>query len=52
MLRSASSLGRTTPGLPENGRIKEQGDHESLIAADGLYAHLWRMQQRKAEAIE
>ena len=33
----------------EQGKVKEQGDHESLIEADGLYAHLWRMQQKKAE---
>ena len=32
----------------ENGRIREQGDHDSLIAADDLYARLWRMQQKKA----
>lgn len=36
----------------ENGRIKEQGDHEALIAADGLYAQLWRMQQKKSQAVE
>lgn len=33
----------------EHGRVCEQGDHESLIAAGGLYANLWRLQQRKAE---
>jgi len=33
----------------EQGRVREQGDHESLIAAGGLYANLWRLQQRKAE---
>jgi len=33
----------------EQGRVCEQGDHESLIAAGGLYANLWRLQQRKAE---
>ena len=32
----------------ENGRIREQGTHDALIAADGLYAQLWRMQQKKA----
>ena len=33
----------------DQGRIQEQGDHASLIAADGLYASLWRMQQKKSE---
>jgi len=36
----------------ESGRIKEQGDHEALIAAEGLYAQLWRMQQKKSQAVE
>jgi ATP-binding cassette subfamily B protein len=35
----------------EDGRVKEQGNHESLIEADGLYAHLWRMQQKKAQVL-
>jgi len=36
----------------ENGRIKEQGDHEALIHAEGLYARLWRMQQKKSQEME
>ena len=28
----------------ENGRIAEQGDHQSLLEADGIYARLWRHQ--------
>ena len=36
----------------EQGRIREQGNHEALIAADGLYARLWRMQQKKTEELE
>jgi len=28
----------------ENGRIKEQGKHENLIAENGIYARLWRVQ--------
>ena len=28
----------------EDGRIAERGDHEDLLAADGLYAHLWQIQ--------
>ncbi len=31
----------------ENGRIVEQGDHQSLLASDGLYAHLWRLQRKE-----
>ena len=31
----------------DEGRVREQGSHESLIEADGLYASLWRMQQKK-----
>ena len=36
----------------EQGRVKEQGDHETLIDADGLYARLWRLQQKKAQQAE
>ncbi len=28
----------------ENGRIAEQGDHAALMAADGTYAALFRLQ--------
>jgi len=31
----------------EQGRVREQGDHASLVAADGLYARLWQMQQKQ-----
>jgi len=36
----------------DQGQVCEQGDHESLIEADGLYAKLWRMQQKKAQQVE
>ncbi|WP_226705047.1 ABCB family ABC transporter ATP-binding protein/permease [Microbulbifer elongatus] len=31
----------------EHGRVVEQGDHATLVAAGGHYASLWRMQQRE-----
>ena len=36
----------------DEGHVREQGNHESLIEADGLYADLWRMQLKKAEEME
>jgi len=37
----------------EQGRIVESGRHEQLIAADGAYANLWRVQAglRQGEAL-
>ena len=29
-----------------DGRIRERGNHESLLAKDGQYAHLFRLQAR------
>ncbi len=36
----------------EQGQVRERGDHESLIEVEGLYAQLWRMQQKKAQQSE
>lgn len=30
-----------------DGRISEEGTHTSLLAADGIYAHLWRLQSQQ-----
>lgn len=31
----------------DQGRIIERGSHESLLRAEGVYAHLWALQQRE-----
>ncbi len=36
----------------EQGRVREQGNHDSLVDADGLYARLWRLQLKKSQAVE
>ncbi|MBK9124575.1 MAG: ATP-binding cassette domain-containing protein [Chloroflexi bacterium] len=36
----------------EKGRLTEIGSHDELMAADGLYAHLYMMQFREAEAAD
>ncbi|MCG8423796.1 MAG: ABC transporter ATP-binding protein/permease [Proteobacteria bacterium] len=33
----------------DRGRIVDRGSHDSLLAADGLYARLWRLQTRRAD---
>ena len=33
----------------DKGRIIEQGSHPSLLTQNGLYAHLWQLQQEKRE---
>ncbi len=32
----------------DDGRIAEQGGHEELLARQGLYAHMWNLQQQSA----
>ena len=29
----------------DNGRIKEEGTHDELVRNEGLYAHLWNIQE-------
>jgi len=37
----------------ENGRVKEQGNHQELLAKNGLYTSLWNMQlQEKQEKMQ
>ncbi|WP_270934796.1 ABCB family ABC transporter ATP-binding protein/permease [Falsiroseomonas oryzae] len=36
----------------QDGRIAERGSHGALIAADGLYAEMWRRQSEAVEAAE
>lgn len=34
----------------EDGRIVERGSHDTLLARDGRYAHMWRLQLREEQA--
>ncbi len=34
----------------DKGRVVEQGTHQQLLEIDGLYAHLWQLQQEEAAA--
>lgn len=46
-LRAARAADRVV--LLEGGRVAETGTHETLLAAGGLYARLWRIQQLEEE---
>jgi ABC-type transport system involved in Fe-S cluster assembly fused permease/ATPase subunit len=36
----------------DHGRIVERGTHRDLVAGEGVYAQMWRLQQQEAEAAE
>ncbi len=42
-LRSASTADRIV--VMHRGRIREEGTHRQLVAAGGIYARLWKLQQ-------
>ena len=33
----------------DQGRIVERGSHQALLSRQGLYAHLWNLQQEERE---
>jgi ATP-binding cassette subfamily B protein len=35
-----------------HGRIVERGTHQELLAAEGAYAHMWRLQQQEEQQVQ
>jgi ATP-binding cassette subfamily B protein/subfamily B ATP-binding cassette protein MsbA len=46
--RLSTVRGADVIAVLDHGRIAETGSHETLLARQGLYAHLWALQQRPA----
>jgi ATP-binding cassette subfamily B protein len=46
-LRAARAASRVI--VLVEGRVVEQGSHEDLVRAGGVYARLWRIQQLEEE---
>ncbi|MFG3104459.1 ABC transporter ATP-binding protein [Streptomyces sp. NPDC048182] len=50
--RLGSITGADNIVVLDGGRVVEQGRHEALVAADGLYASMWRTYRRHAAAAD
>ena len=43
---SAGARGRKVLVL-DQGKLVEQGNHDSLVTGQGIYAHMWELQQQE-----